>query len=548
MKIYFSDFFGVSREDLKSYGAFDVSLLADLPLFVDPFLLFNSKRADYQTLHDGIIDYLRFLAQKSTNQGLDTHLLLALYTFQEVKQNWLGFSESGNKGSGLGRKFAIALHKNLAQMFSDFGNEHHVTKGSHLEKLCLIESGVGRDTISDFTTNLIKGYLLEYTQAFTQQFIADDLSKDFMVEKVHFNYETETWQSQEFRLPSFGNDFVILTPKNILTREDTWISRHGLIHEFDMVREAVPDGQLRALINNYFKKVLPKKPTPKDKREAAARTIRQFPELINTFIRYKEDHGDEAVQTSTTKVRSSEELYLEQFGRLAELADEFSDFYKIPGDTLTEARKRAHFLKDVIENKGGHKLFYLGEEPIHRETDLHILYRLTWFATPLDVSREVNDGRGPADYKISPATATGTPGRMFTFTLTTANFGKAPTLMADCSKIPATTCAIQGAMLSVQTSKPSSSTPAFVFKFPPIAPFGLLGMVFGIFVIRKRAARLTLALACLGLLTACGGHVSGALPGNPGPIVNPGTPSGTYMIVISAAGTQTTMAVMLTIQ
>jgi hypothetical protein len=149
---------------------------------------------------------------------------------------------------------------------------------------------------------------------------------------------------------------------------------------------------------------------------------------------------------------------------------------------------------------------------------------------------------------VTPATATGTPGQMFTFTLTTANFGKAPTLMADCSKIPATTCAIQGAMLSVQTSKPSSSTPAFVFKFPPIAPFGLLGMVFGIFVIRKRAARLTLALACLGLLTACGGHVSGALPGNPGPIVNPGTPSGTYMIVISAAGTQTTTAVMLTIQ
>jgi len=26
---------------------------------------------------------------------------------------------------------------------------------------------------------------------------------------------------------------------------------------------------------------------------------------------------------------------------------------------------------------------------------------LTWFATPSDVSREVNDGRGPVDFKIS---------------------------------------------------------------------------------------------------------------------------------------------------
>jgi hypothetical protein len=35
---------------------------------------------------------------------------------------------------------------------------------------------------------------------------------------------------------------------------------------------------------------------------------------------------------------------------------------------------------------------------------------------------------------------------MFTFTLTTANFGKAPTSMADCSKIPVATCSITGAV------------------------------------------------------------------------------------------------------
>ena len=35
------------------------------------------------------------------------------------------------------------------------------------------------------------------------------------------------------------------------------------------------------------------------------------------------------------------------------------------------------------------------------ETDLYILLRLTWLSTPSDVSREVDDGRGPADFKIS---------------------------------------------------------------------------------------------------------------------------------------------------
>jgi hypothetical protein len=29
------------------------------------------------------------------------------------------------------------------------------------------------------------------------------------------------------------------------------------------------------------------------------------------------------------------------------------------------------------------------------------MFRLVWYGTPSDVSREVNDGRGPADFKIS---------------------------------------------------------------------------------------------------------------------------------------------------
>jgi hypothetical protein len=36
-----------------------------------------------------------------------------------------------------------------------------------------------------------------------------------------------------------------------------------------------------------------------------------------------------------------------------------------------------------------------------REEDLQILFRLTWFATLSDVNREVNNGRGPVDFKIS---------------------------------------------------------------------------------------------------------------------------------------------------
>ena len=44
---------------------------------------------------------------------------------------------------------------------------------------------------------------------------------------------------------------------------------------------------------------------------------------------------------------------------------------------------------------------YLNGKPIKKENDLQIMYRLVWYASDFDVNREVNNGRGPADFKIS---------------------------------------------------------------------------------------------------------------------------------------------------
>ncbi len=141
MATFFSDYLEVDPQLIEDYGAFNISLINDLSLFVDPFLLFNSEKDDYQVLHNEIIAYLIFLRDKSRQSKATDHLLRLWYCFPEVKQNWLGFSESGNGGSGLGIKFARALHVNLYRVFHKFG-EGKITEGSHLEKVCLITDGV----------------------------------------------------------------------------------------------------------------------------------------------------------------------------------------------------------------------------------------------------------------------------------------------------------------------------------------------------------------------------------------------------------------------
>lgn len=401
MQIYFSDFFGVSKTALNKHGAFDISLLADLPLFVDPFLLFNSKKPKYRGLHDRIIEYLRFLKDKSASgQELDSALLDAWYMFPEVEQNWLGFSAKGNRGHGLGKTFAGALHGNLGKIFGSFGVED-VTRGSHLEKLCLIREGVGRDNISDFTNNLIHEYLLEFTQTFAMRHIDPALRRKVAVGKVRFNYDSETWESASFDLPWYLDDYVLLTPKDMLTKDDTWINKTDLIDSFENIPDAIPNTQLRSLVSNYFRKMLPRSPKRKDEREAAFRTIQRFPELVDFYIKRKEDTGDQAESIAMQRVAFSQQLYLEQFGELADLLQRKTEFYATPGNSYDDAYKRVLFFKDVIENKGGHRIFYVRGEPLEREEDLHILYRMTWFATASDVTREANDGRGPADFKIS---------------------------------------------------------------------------------------------------------------------------------------------------
>ncbi len=407
MNIYFTDYFDISEGLLDGYGAFNVSLITDLPLFIDPFLLFNSDKPEYQSLHDDIIRYLRFLRTKSERGGISPAFIKAWYCFGEVKQNWLGFCEKSNTGRGLGRDFAAALDTNLVQIFQDFGNEK-ITKGSHLEKLCLIKSGVGRDMISDFVTNLIKDYLLSYTSAFAEQYVSSDLTKTIAVSRAYFSYDTERWMPRTYRLPFSGDDFVILTPKDILTKDETWINHSDMVRNFEDIPDAVENDQLRAEINNYFYKMIPgnREPTKDDYQNAILSTIAKFPELIDYYIKLKEETGDEAVAISALKVWESNLIYIRQFGDLADLLQQMSPFYKIPGDTLDETREKIQFFKDIIESKGGYRIFYDSKgEPIRQERDVHILFRLVWHGTPSDISREVNDGIGPADYKISRGAA-----------------------------------------------------------------------------------------------------------------------------------------------
>ncbi len=377
-KILFSDYFNISKEAMDEYGAFDVSLILDLPLFIDPFLLFESDKPQYQQLHQEIIKYLTFLRDKSISGKLNDGLLKEWYFFKEVEQNWFGFSTNKNRGNGLGEEFANALNANFYRLFPNYGEEN-ITSGTHLEKLCLFKDRVGKDNISDFTTNLIKHFLLDYTQIFSKKYIDPKYCDIFRVKRAKFNYETESWQEKTYYLPRIegGSDgYVILTPKDLLTRDNTWINRQDLIDDFKNIPPSIPNIQLRAKINNYFITALPKqiqKTSKKERDDAARETIIQFPEIIDYYIKYKEDTGDGAKSISRDKVAFSEDLYISKFKKLSYLLSQLTPFYKNRGDTYEESMQRVMYLKQVIENNDGYRYFYdKSENPIRTELEFGV--------------------------------------------------------------------------------------------------------------------------------------------------------------------------------
>ena len=136
------------------------------------------------------------------------------------------------------------------------------------------------------------------------------------VDKVNFDYTAKRWKRGQYELPCYAGNFVILTPKDILTKDEAWINRSDLLNQFREVCNALPDKQLRALVDDYFFHRLSEDAKEKEIRAAAAATLSHFPQLLDYYIKRKEDNGGEAHKVSSVKVRETEIQFVEQIKAL----------------------------------------------------------------------------------------------------------------------------------------------------------------------------------------------------------------------------------------
>lgn len=402
MSVMFSDAFEVSPEVIKEYGSIDISLDCDVPVFIDPFRLYASEKPEYQILHDRIVTYLQFIRDITLIRPEQRKLVVAEYLhFGEVNEIHLGFSENGNRGRGLGIKFGDSLFDNLPKLVEP-DDCKRISKSTHVEKLCIITDGVGRDFVSDFTANLIKDYLCRYTELFAKTHIKSTYCESVAISRARFDSVEGKWKDESYYLPFYRHRPVLLVPRDILTRSDTWINKDDLVRSLRVLPDSITDEVLREKLKNTISEIMDpvRKMNAEEKLAHKIAFIESHPEIVDWYIKSKEDSKDVANEILGERIGDFERAYdfvkgpIRNALRAAEKGNNIVNTYE-------ETRRRALHFKHVMEDMDVYQVLYRNGVACFDEHTISLLFRPLWIDTESDVSFESNNGRGPADVKIS---------------------------------------------------------------------------------------------------------------------------------------------------
>lgn len=191
-------------------------LATDLPICIDPFLLFKSRDASLRQFHEQLVGLFTF-AFELHGRG-DRETLDRLISFPEVNEIGFGYSNAAIRGSGLGW--------HLSQLLIDLleaSEEVRIRGLRHIEELQLLSVGVGPDRVSDIAANVLKLHLIDYTRAQAELW-GIPLTAAVPV-RHYFDSEDMEWRDGYFDLPlnPLSQQPILLVPRRMV-RLLPWIN------------------------------------------------------------------------------------------------------------------------------------------------------------------------------------------------------------------------------------------------------------------------------------------------------------------------------------
>ncbi len=218
----------------------------DLPLYLDPFLLWKSPSQQDNALHTTLMASFNHL-NRLIGKGQDADAQRVIVELSECDEVGLGVSAT-RTGKRLGAKAAGGI-LDLFRVIPHYGKEGF----GHLEEVQLLVEGISRDRISDFACNYLKSFLVDYT---TQQAETVGIPIQQVSLPTIYDYRSQSIKTDEKAYlpvhPVTGKP-IILTPKRWL-RFNPWINFDDYFSNHcpkdDLVNPASPDSRVSVLTYN----------------------------------------------------------------------------------------------------------------------------------------------------------------------------------------------------------------------------------------------------------------------------------------------------------
>lgn len=187
----------------------DVNNKRDTPVYVDPYAIevrddiWAAKASEHlRVFFKEVLDAIRD-GNHDRAHDLMSHL-------SEPRETFLGVSKDNPKGRGVGPGQSAQLIRAIER-----SRAYQSGLLSDLSEMALYVEGIDRDKISDLTTNVIRGLLVQYTQEQSQLY---DIPLRRYSGPPLWDVARRNWISQEVMLPNIQRDVVLLVPKYIVRR------------------------------------------------------------------------------------------------------------------------------------------------------------------------------------------------------------------------------------------------------------------------------------------------------------------------------------------
>ena len=205
----------------------------DIPLYVDPFLLWKSPSLQDNSLHTAMtnsFNNLGYLFKKGKEKEAINILIIASECYE------VGLGESKIR---VGKPFGENLSYKILSLYKDIPQ---INKSGfvHFEEMQLLVNNVSKDRVSDIACSTIKSFLIDFTIDQCEKF-------NIPIHKIKLNniydYKQNKFVTEEVYLPQNPEDQspIILVPKRWM-RYIPWINYEDYFNNY-FIKEVYTDSE-----------------------------------------------------------------------------------------------------------------------------------------------------------------------------------------------------------------------------------------------------------------------------------------------------------------